>query len=212
MVRIPLILRLKKRAHKDMASAQDAITKEVYNIFSEAVLHGGAAIWRCYQGNRFSEDLDFYLPRDLDRLDLLFKSLAKRGFVIQKRKTGENSLFSALEMSGVVVRLEALFKKHAGHLKEYEMADGNLITVYTLTPEELVGEKVRAYLKRRKIRDLYDVFFLLRHVKDRRAVLAPLEELVGGFKEPADETDLKVLITEGLVPTSRKMLDYITRW
>ncbi|MEM1546291.1 MAG: nucleotidyl transferase AbiEii/AbiGii toxin family protein [Candidatus Methanomethylicia archaeon] len=35
---------------------------EIYNSFPEAVIHGGTAIWRCYGSNRFSEDVDVYLP------------------------------------------------------------------------------------------------------------------------------------------------------
>ncbi|MBM3309818.1 MAG: hypothetical protein FJY77_06125, partial [Candidatus Altiarchaeales archaeon] len=56
MTNIPLALRLKKQAHKKVAEAQDIIVRELYNVFDNAVLHGGTAIWRCYQGNRFSED------------------------------------------------------------------------------------------------------------------------------------------------------------
>lgn len=64
MANIPLTLRLKKQAHKKVAEAQDLIVKELYSVFDGAVLHGGTAIWRCYGGNRFSEDVDAYLPRD----------------------------------------------------------------------------------------------------------------------------------------------------
>jgi len=38
------------------------------------------------------------------------------------------------------------------------MTDGISILVNTLTLEEVIIEKVSAYLKRRKIRDLYDIF------------------------------------------------------
>jgi len=212
MVAIPLELRLRRRAHKEIAAAQDLAVREVYRVFNDAVFHGGTAIWRCYGSNRFSEDLDFYLPRDPGRLDALFGSLVSAGFSVTKRKVTDNSLYSGLELGGISVRLEALFRKASGSLADYETADGNIITVYSLTPEELIAEKTSAYLGRRKIKDLYDVFFLLRYVKERAAVLHALKKLVKEFEGPLDEPDLKALIVEGPVPPSAKMLEYISRW
>jgi len=208
---IPLTLKLKKQIHKNVAVAQDLIIKEMYGIFEKAVLHGGTAIWRCYSGNRFSEDINVYVPKDAEKIETLFENLKRSGFTVERKKIGDNSLYSNLELNRTIVRFEALFKKEEGILKEYETADGNLITVYTLSPETLVKEKVRAYLNRLKIRDLYDVFFLLRHIEDKSAVSKELHKLINGFKNPADEKELKILIIEGLVPSSEKMIEYIKR-
>ena len=209
---IPIILRLKKGIHKDIALAQDILIQELYNVFNDAVLHGGTAIWRCYKGNRFSEDLDLYLKRDLEKINLLFNNLNKRGFIIIKKKIGENSLYSELKNNRTSVRFEALFKKVDGVLKEYETSEGNLITVYALTPEQLINEKIDAYSGRLKIRDLYDIFFLLRHVKDKGKISLKIKKLVKEFKKPIDENELKVLILEGIVPDVDKMLDYIKNY
>jgi len=206
---IPLALRMKKQLHREIAAAQDLIVKELYKVLDRAVLHGGTAIWRCYAGNRFSEDIDAYIPRDIKKIDIFFENLEKIGFHIQKKKVGENSIFSSLQLNRTDVRFEATFQKKEGVLKEYETADGNWITVYTLPPEELVKEKVEAYLKRLKIRDLYDVFFLMRYVKNKEIISAEIERLAKNFQKPVDEKDLKILILEGLVPDSEKMLQYL---
>ncbi|MDP3640095.1 MAG: nucleotidyl transferase AbiEii/AbiGii toxin family protein [Nanoarchaeota archaeon] len=208
----PLINRLKRQMHREIAKAQDVLVETLYGVFPEAVLHGGTALWRCYQGNRFSEDLDVYLPKERGKIDLLFEKFKRRGFSIEKKKIGENSLYSRLQLSGVSVRFEAVFKKNPGHLQEYETAEGNFLTVLTLTPEELVQEKVPTYLKRRKIRDLYDIFFLLRHVQDREMVKKALTRLFADFKPPIDEKELALLILSGLVPTTKQMLDYLHHW
>jgi predicted nucleotidyltransferase component of viral defense system len=212
MVEIPLILKLKRESHKKIAEAQDLVIRELYSIFNDAVLHGGTSIWRCYNGNRFSEDIDIYIPRDVNKINLLFSNLEKRGFIVEKKKIGENSLYSNLKMDGVFVRLEALFKKARGSLKEYETVESNFITIYTLTPEELIIEKVDTYLKRLKIRDLYDIFFLLRFVKNKSEIKSKLEHLIKNFKKPADEKELKVILLEGIVPNTEKMLEYIGRY
>lgn len=209
---IPLILRIKKSAHKGIAASQDEIIESLYSIFNNAVLHGGTSIWRCYKGNRFSEDIDAYISRDLDKVEALFSIFIKKGFRIEKKKVTKNSIFSVLSMNRNTVRFEAIFKNISGVLKEYETADGNLITVHTLVPEDLIAEKVEAYLKRLKIRDLYDVFFLLRYVKNKKTVQPSLNKLINNFKKPVDEKELKILIIEGLIPTTEKMIVYIKSW
>ncbi|MBI2110303.1 nucleotidyl transferase AbiEii/AbiGii toxin family protein [Candidatus Woesearchaeota archaeon] len=206
---LPLILRLKRESHKQIALAQDIIVQEMYKIFNDAVLHGGTAIWRCYKGKRFSEDIDVYLKGEAEKINLFFSNLEKRGFTIKKKKIGENSLFSLLSINRTEVRFEALFKKKSGVLKEYETAEGNLITVYTLAPEEFINEKAEAYLKRLKVRDLYDVFFLLRYAQHKDKVKLSLQKITKGFKAPRDEKDLKILILEGVVPNVQDMKEYI---
>jgi len=206
---IPLILKLKKAGHKEIAKAQDLIVEELYKAFDKAILHGGTSIWRCYHGNRFSEDIDVYIPKDMDKLNALFESLAKNGFRILKKKIGDNSMYSNLEFNRTVVRFEAIFKKTEGILKEYKTAEGNLIIVYTLKPEQLVKEKIDAYLRRYKVRDLYDLFFLLRYVEDRNSIKKELKIFINSFKQPYDQKELRVLIIEGLVPDINKMLEYI---
>jgi predicted nucleotidyltransferase component of viral defense system len=211
MVKIPLILKLNRQLHKDTSSAQDIIVKALYKVFDKAVLHGGTAIWRCYSGNRFSEDIDCYIPKDIKKIDSLFDMLVKEGFVIKKKKIGDNSLYSNMQIGRTTVRFEALFKTAKGSLKEYETADGNFITIYTLTPEELIGEKVEAYIKRLKVRDLYDIFFLLRYVENKTKIKSALNKLIDNYKDPVDKEDLKVLVIEGIVPSPEKMVEYIGR-
>ena len=209
---IPLILKLKKNAHKEIAVAQDLIIQEIVNVFDNAVLHGGTGIWRCYNGNRFSEDIDIYLRKDIDKIDLFFKNLERKGFTIEKKRIKDNSLYSTVRINGTIVRVEGLFKRIEGILKEYETIDGNFITIYSLAPEELIIEKVETYLKRLKIRDLYDIFFLLRYVNDTIKVNHAVKKLIKNFDRPVDEKELKVLILEGLVPDYGKMLEYIKKW
>lgn len=208
MTEIPLYLRLKKESHKNIAIAQDIILEEIYKIFSKAVLHGGTAIWRCYKGNRFSEDLDLYIIRDIIKINIIFSNLEKRGFIILKKKISENSLYSTLKFDRTIVRFEALFKKVNGKLVEYEKINGNLIIIYSLSSEELLKEKIETYLKRKKIRDLYDIFFLLKS-SNKKEIKNNLLKFVKNFEKPVDEKNLKVLILDGIAPNYKKMFEYI---
>lgn len=208
---IPIALRLKKILHREIAKAQDIIVETLYEVFNDAVFHGGTCIWRCYKGNRFSEDVDFYISKDIKKIDMFYNSLKNKGFLIEKKKIGENSIYSSLKLNRTIVRFEALFKKIKGSLKEYEKAEGNFINIYALTPEEIVKEKVEAYLKRFKIRDIYDIFSLLKYISNIADVKKELKKLLDNFKKPIDENELKVLIIDGLVPKTEDMLEYIRR-
>ncbi len=210
MERIPLQVRLKREVHRKIALAQDLIVKEVYSIFNKAVLHGGTAIWRCYSGKRFSEDLDFYLPKNRESIERLFDRLKLRGFEIKKKKISENSIYSELELDRTSVRLEATFQNISGIICDYEMSDGNFISIYSLTPEAFLAEKINTYLKRLKVRDLWDVFFLLKSVDDPKKI-KEIISLIKHYKKPVDEENLRTILLEGIVPSAREMMDYIKR-
>lgn len=209
---IPLILKLKKEMHRQTAKAQDLVVETLYQVFDDAVLHGGTAIWRCYRGKRFSEDVDAYISKDIEKINLFFSNLKKKGFFIQKKKISENSIYSNLFINNTYVRFEAIFKKFNGSLKEYETAEGNFITVYTLTPEEFIIEKINTFLKRKKARDLYDIFFLLRYVNDADKIKKDIKHLIENYQKPHDEQDLKILILEEITPNSDKMIEYIRNY
>jgi predicted nucleotidyltransferase component of viral defense system len=210
--RIPLHSKIRRARHREIAMAQDIAMETFYPVFPRGVLHGGTAIWRCYSGNRFSEDIDVYVKRDLKKIEVFFETLGKRGFEVIKKRVKENALYSKLKFGEVEIRFEAIFKRVKGVLKEYETYEGNLLSVYTLDPETMIGEKVDAYLGRRKIRDLYDVFFLLRLVEKAETVKPKLSKLVQNFKQPIDEKELKALVLFGAIPGKNDMLEYIERW
>lgn len=210
--RVPLHQRIRRERHGKIARLQDTLVETLYRVFPRCVLHGGTAIWRCYSGNRFSEDVDAYIEKDIERINTFFEELKKIGFEIVKRRTTKNSLYSVLSFGGTEVRFEALFKRAEGVVKEYETYEGILFNVFTLPPEEMIIEKIDAYLKRKRIRDLYDIFFLLRHARDAEKIKPNLVKLLRNYKEPVDERELKALLLFGAIPTSGDILGYIGRW
>jgi predicted nucleotidyltransferase component of viral defense system len=90
------------------------------------------------------------------------------------------------------------------------MSDGTLISIYSLTIEDFLIEKINTYLKRFKVKDLWDIFFLL---KNSRISNKEIEKLIKNYKKPIDEDNLKVIIIEGIIPSSEEMFDYIkSKW
>jgi predicted nucleotidyltransferase component of viral defense system len=208
----PLHRKMRKERHKKIAGAQDIIVETLYRVFPRAVLHGGTAIWRCYSGNRFSEDVDAYIEKDTKKINRFFEEMKKAGFEIIKKRMTENSLYSLLSFGGTEVRFEALLRRAEGVMKEYETYEGILFNIFTLSSEQMITEKIGAYLNRRKIRDLYDIFFLLRYVTDAEKLKPNLKDLLRNFKEPVDEKELKALILFGAIPTKEDIVEYLEGW
>lgn len=215
MVVLPIDKKLKKRVHKAITLAQDILVMEIYDSFPNAVIHNDTAIWRCYGSNRFSEDVDVYLPLTVKKADLesFLRSLKGKGFRVEKFKRTNNSIFAKFSYLGIMIRFEAVFKNiKIFTTRSFEMSDGTSILVNTLRPEEIVKGKVSTYVKRKKVRDLYDIFFLLRFVEDKKIVKDALMKLIKKFKRPVDENELKVLIISGSVPSVENMLRVVRRW
>ena len=214
MLRIPLEKKLKKKLHLQIALAQDILVNEIYRFFPKAVLHGGTAIWRCFGSNRFSEDLDFYLPSfSKPKLDQLSNNLKGLGFSKLKFKQTRNAVFSKFEYSGAIVRFEAVIKKVKDYkTMSFEMIDGSSIIVNTLPPEVLLREKINSYLSRQKVRDLYDIFFLLKFVEKKPQIKAILKNFFKKYSSPRDKKDLKVLVIVGAIPKIEDMLQEIKKW
>jgi predicted nucleotidyltransferase component of viral defense system len=215
MVILPINKKLKKRIHKLIALAQDILVIELYDKFPSTIIHGGTAIWRCYGSNRFSEDVDVYLPLTLkkENFEKFLDELKSKGFFVEKFKRTNNSIFAKFSYLNVIVSFEAVFKNIKNFLvRSFEMSDGSSILVNTLAPEDIIKEKVSVYLARRRVRDLYDIFFLLRFVEKRENVKEALTKLISNFEKPLDEKELKVLIISGSVPTVENMIKEVRKW
>ncbi len=191
--------------------AQDMAVEILYSVFPRCVVHGGTAIWRCYSGNRFSEDVDFYVERDVERIARFFEMLERRGFRVLRRRVGRNALCATLGFGGAEIRMEAVFKRVKGVIKEFETYEGNLLNVYTLSPEAMVHEKNRCLPEEEKNSGPVRYFFPPEvGEKGRKAEIeapdpSPELQTAGGWGR-------KTLLLFGAIPSTRDMLEYIKGW
>jgi predicted nucleotidyltransferase component of viral defense system len=125
---VPLAGRLKRRNHRSVALAQDIIVTQAYDSFPGCVLHGGTAIWRCYGGGRFSEDVDAYLPAFSDFAARRFRrELAAKGMEELKFKASENTVFGKFSFSGATVSFEGALRQPPGRATmSYELLGGRI--------------------------------------------------------------------------------------
>jgi predicted nucleotidyltransferase component of viral defense system len=86
------------------------------------------------------------------------------------------------------------------------------MNVLTLSAEDLILEKILAYRKRKKVRDVYDINFLLKFVNNREKIEKKLKEFLKTFEKPVDEKELSALIISGVAPSTKTILEEITSW
>lgn len=211
---LPIIKNLKQKRRKEIAQGQDLVIQEIYKLSKRVVLHGGTAIWRCYGGNRFSWDLDFYFPFEFkSKLKELKKNLEEIGIDVKKLKTTENSIYATLVYKKRTIKFGGLFKNIKQVVtKQYKLIDGTSIVVNTLSLIELLKEKIAAYLNRRKIRDLYDVYYLSDLVEEKSKIKLPLSKLLKSYKQPKNKKQLQSLIITGVAPNEKDIKKQIKRW
>jgi predicted nucleotidyltransferase component of viral defense system len=201
---------LKRQAQVHLAELQDEIIDILYAIDPDAVLHGGTAIWRCLQGNRFSENIDCYSLAGKNFKAKLEAELKKRDLVLKKFKESENTIFSKISNGQTEISLEVSKRKSPEKIQaSFEKSDGSSTEIFTLSTEGFIIEKTEAFLHRRLIRDLYDIWFLASKAEKIEKSRKALEKLGKNYKEPVDEKNLKTIVFLGIAPPAKAMLEKI---
>ena len=203
---LPLIRKLRKKEYIDKGVLQDILMSIIYNIEPKAVLHGGTCLWRCFKGNRFSDDLDFYFIPQKDFKTKFESELKTRGLTLTKYKTTKNTMFSKITDGGTEVKLEASFQKKQGTLTKYELIDGSFMDILSLTPKECFFEKLDTYRNRRLIRDIYDPYFLSNILTFNQDEKNKIKKFLKKLEEPLDTDNLSTIILVGLTPTFKDII------
>lgn len=143
---------------------------------------GGTALRIIYQSPRFSEDIDFSGTNNADSyenilMDVIgdFKEEGIEVSLIESKSTSGGWLaILALSVYGkkLEMRNEISFRK-AISPKEAVLISSEFVPAYkvfVLHPQILVQEKINALLQRRKTRDFFDLYFILRNPELRKYV------------------------------------------
>jgi len=204
--KIPLAKILKGRPLR-IAELQDEVVLELSKKF-DFVVHGGTAVWRIYGGKRFSRDIDIY-HSDPQRIAEHFSKVFN---VVRVKITPSKVLYLRI-VDKATVELEASppFEEIETIESDFWLVDGSSVVVKTLTPENLVKEKVRAFLDRKKARDLYDIYYLLDFCE--KEIGSELRKVLPELKEaPRDFSGLKELILMGMAPSFETIVRKVRRY
>lgn len=195
-----------------IAQLQDTLIEMIYNhVQPSAVLYGGTAVWRCYGGGRFSEDIDIYVSKSFSKK--LLPELRKQDLaVVWKNPELESNVRISNGQTSVL--LEAKTGRPESVIAQYEKVDGTRMTISTLSPLDLAVRKMEAYSGRRYVRDLYDLVQLTNFLdKNDYYVRQKFSEFIKGMKKPVDERILKSLVYKGYGNyTFDEISDYLKRW
>jgi len=182
-------------ARKFQTDQENVIREYVQHLFlanlyklmeaENLLFKGGTCLRFVYSSPRFSEDLDFtgrniYRPGQID--DLFVKALSgveKTGVRVSpeeaKPTTGGYLGVMHYELFSVTgdINFEVSLRKGSKGRGEVMTVISDIVTPYTvvsLASDRLVTEKMRALLSRKKPRDYYDLYFLLRNPQLNRFV------------------------------------------
>ena len=201
-MKLPIANQLKKRAQVEVAYLQDEIMDIMYSISDDLILHGGTAIWRCYAGKRFSEDLDFHSRSFPDKNSLFRSTIESHGLIMLKTMDTGNVIFSNVRSNSATVKVEINHVSEvAGTQLDYQLADGSTMEILSLTPDQFIREKILAYTDRRYIRDLCDIYHLVNYAGLLGSTKQELTEFMADLAPPIDEQVLKTLVYSGLPPS-----------
>ncbi|MGC8618550.1 MAG: nucleotidyl transferase AbiEii/AbiGii toxin family protein [Thermoplasmata archaeon] len=195
-----------------LAELQDYVIDIIYSkIDASSILYGGTAIWRCYGGNRFSEDIDIYMKSD--SLRKFVNSLPAYGLEVLWRNP---DFKSNIRIGNISTSLLLESKEGGGEstIRPFVRTDGTATVVEVLSPTELMTRKIEAYLGRRFIRDIYDLLLLTRFLDKRDyTVRSKLSVFLEDVKEPVDEKVLRALIYSGKENIGfSDIVQFIKRW
>jgi len=211
---LPISRFLKRREEIKIALLEDEIVAIMLNITDKIALHGGTAVWRCYGGKRFSTDIDVY-AWDKNFKEKFISAIKDRGAEVTKFKGGTVS-FIRVKKDKVEIKVESRNLEKRAIMMPYEKFDGSKINVLVLSPEDLILEKIEAYLDRRAYKDLYDITVLLNNVNNYDKIKRPLSEFAKDIPMPDESvqsfTEFKATVYAGLIPTFEKMAEFVKRW
>jgi len=147
------------------------------------ILKGGASLYKFFNLNRFSEDLDFTLNRRRFDEEAFVKKIIRRlaligidGKVKDTEKSGneinvkfhfrgplyDGSQHSLCYIAVNISRRERIIKEPKRELVIPSSREIPSFQAYVMDEGEIAAEKVRAIMTRNKPRDVYDLWFLLK--------------------------------------------------
>jgi predicted nucleotidyltransferase component of viral defense system len=210
----PIEKKLSDEGQIGIAKLQDSCIEAIYSVDPSAVLHGGTAIWRCYSGNRFSDDIDIYLRTNKEineiRNKLTFAMNRRDATITKSAVIGNYSIFT-VEGGEAEIKLE-MGKNMDGIRpveRNYEKVNGTYISILTLTPEDFIIEKVQTYKSRKYVRDLYDIYHLSASIPQTSQCAKVICSFLKAIQKPVDENALKSIVYAGAAPSFDGMVDAI---
>lgn len=180
---------------------------------SPYILKGGTSLMECYGLDRFSEDIDLDCQRSAAASDAFRRRIERfcdssgYGFRIAKSTETVSRAFIRYPGGDKPLKVEVSYRR--GRIERDAFTEINGIKVYTIS--EIAIQKAGAYLARDKIRDLYDLTFI---VNEYANDLLPgaLSAVTNAFEyKDLDQFDYLVRTQDDPLIDKEKLLDGFLR-
>lgn len=218
-------------AVKNQTTEMNIVREYLQNLFlsylyqqdgSERILFkGGTALRLVYQSPRYSEDLDF-TGFDVKERDI--ESIVKRTLTEVNREGLDMKITESKSTSGGYLcivegsvgewepRILINVSLKAGKVENDAVLITNPFipsyTLFSLREERMVKEKINALLQRKKPRDFFDLYFILRKGISRKTVASHKNRLMDEIKRidnKAISRELRVFLPRSFWPVVRNL-------
>jgi len=228
---------IKEFAVRNQTSEMNVVREYIQNLFlsylyqqdrSEQILFkGGTALKLIHKSPRYSEDLDFtgFVIREKD-----IETILKRTLVAVNREGLYMKFTESKPTSGGYL---SIIEGTAGEWKPRILINVSLrpktvekeavlianpfmppYLVFSLPEDQMVLEKINALLKRKKPRDFFDLYFILRKGISRKIVVSHKNKLMSEIKEIDDKAisrELKLFLPRSFWPVIRNLRENLIR-
>jgi len=173
---------LLNKEHIEKDYFQDLLLFNLYKQTNLLVFKGGTALYKLYGLQRFSEDLDFSLLKDVDLEKIMKNVIANiKNSEIKEIKRMKDSVLIKIAFKGILtkyntIRIDINTKNPVldkFDVKTYTSSyvDINPFSLRVLSLKEIFAEKIHSILNRENARDLYDLFFLSKFVEIDKKII-----------------------------------------
>ena len=175
-------------------------------LLEKMVFTGGTMLRLCFGLNRFSVDLDFWLKEKADAKELAqeLKECLEQNYELTDFADKFFTILAEIRSKKYPRRLKIEIRKDRKNVRTerniaYSPFSNLQILVETPTMEEMIKAKTEAALKRKEIRDVFDIEFLAKkgvEIKTEKNTAKKLLSLIESFSEKDYKIKLGGLLEE----------------
>lgn len=138
-------------------------------ILSDLVFGGGTMLRLCFGLQRFSVDLDFWIIKNIDEKKLFnnLKDYLTKFYVLKDYANKFYTLLFEIKSKDYPRSLKIEIRKEVKKIKTetaiaYSSYSNIQVFLRVVSLQEMMNSKIRAFLDRKEIRDVFDLEFLLK--------------------------------------------------
>ncbi len=142
-----------------------------HRILDHLIFGGGTSLRLCHELNRYSIDLDFYLKNpaqmDTDQLFIRFQSVIEHEYILTDTQDKYRTLLFEFRSDRYPSRLKIEINKSAVFTDfqqtiAFSPYSTRQVLLNVLSLDQMMENKVAAFLDRKEARDAHDIEFLVR--------------------------------------------------